>query len=236
MARPGFNCSRWFQYAFDEAVMVGWLGQFSSGTKTISSFQNHVRTYAPKIAKFHKIDADSFGKSVGIFKTNEGILEVLKRVSQRTKILEGYDVSETHIQFGLSQERLKWEMQYLKDQGIETVVSLTEEHHHKDQLATQFDLHHIAIEDLGAPKVAQVLQLAELIKSSMGNQKKLAVHCLAGIGRTSTMLMSAHITMGESAKDLELLLAKQNPAFQLTGSQADFIRSFSERLDGKSTQ
>jgi len=42
------------------------------------------------------------------------------------------------------------------------------------------------------------------------------------------MIMAAHIVMGENAKDLESLLARQNPAFILTGSQASFIHSISQ--------
>ena len=229
MARPGFNCSRWFQFDFSEAVVVGWIGQFSSGPKSIESFRDHVRTYAPKIAPFHKVNKDEFSGAVRVFETNDGISKVFDRVSKRTKILEDYDVTANEIHFELSRERLSWEIQFLKDQGIETIVSLTEDHHSKSDLSDHFDIYHISIRDLTPPNVEQVYQLANLIKDSKKDRKKVAVHCLAGIGRTSTMLMASHITMGEDAKDLEQILAKQNPAFQLTGSQADFLRSFSDR-------
>ena len=50
----------------------------------------------------------------------------------------------------------------------------------------------------------------------------MAVHCLAGIGRASTMLMASHIMLGESADELEQILKKQNPPFLLTGTQGKF--------------
>ncbi|OYW07389.1 MAG: 50S ribosomal protein L13 [Acidobacteriia bacterium 12-62-4] len=40
--------------------------------------------------------------------------------------------------------------------------------------------------------------MAEIVTAANKNKEKLAVHCLAGIGRTSTMLIAAHILMGKS--------------------------------------
>jgi protein-tyrosine phosphatase len=232
MARPGFNCSRWFQYNFDEAVAVGWVGQFTSGARSIASFQEHLRTYAPKIAPYHKVHGEAFAREIKIFETREGISDVFNRVRQKTKILGSFEVTDDQIRFELSRDRLQWEIQFLKEQGIETLVTLTEEHHSREELSGNFDIHHISIKDLAPPEHSQVVQLADLLKHSKTKRKKVAVHCLAGIGRTSTMLMAAHITLGENAKDLEVLLAKQNPAFQLTGSQADFIRRLSSQSAG----
>lgn len=105
------------------------------------------------------------------------------------------------------------------------MIILTERHHQKDILGSHFSTHHISIVDLGAPSLDQAKQLAEIIRASNKSKEKLAVHCLADIGRTSTMLMAAHILMGESLNDWESLIAKQNPYFALSGPQAEFLRT-----------
>jgi atypical dual specificity phosphatase len=110
------------------------------------------------------------------------------------------------------------------------VISLTESHHQVEQLQNHFALHHIGIEDLNAQNLAQVHQLAEIIKSAKSSKARLAVHCLAGIGRTSTMLMASHIVMGERADAMEALLKKQNPKFVLIGSQGEFVRSLANPI------
>jgi len=227
IARPGFNAAHWFDLPFDEAVLLGWIGQFPSGSNKLDSFRNHLRTYAPKIYKFHKLNDKSGANAIRIFDHDAGFLDVLGRLNRTTQILNKFEIANDEIHLEQSNDRLKYEVRYLKERGIRTLVSLTEHQHNKEFLQSNFDLYHISIEDLNAPNLKQAQQLAEIIKESRGSNKGLVVHCLAGIGRTSTMLMAAHILMGESSKDLELLLKKQNPTYSLTGPQADFIKSLS---------
>lgn len=68
-----------------------------------------------------------------------------------------------------------------------------------------------------------------VIQSALSRKETMAVHCLAGIGRTSTMLMASHIMLGENADELEQILKKQNPTFSLVGSQGEFLRSLSSK-------
>ena len=87
---------------------------------------------------------------------------------------------------------------------------MTERHHNRDELQHHFVLHHIGIEDLGAPHLEQVKELAGILDASKKKGEKLAVHCLAGIGgRTSTMLMAAHMLKGEALRDLQALLSSR---------------------------
>jgi predicted protein tyrosine phosphatase len=227
MARPGFNAVHWFDLPFDEAVLLGWLGQYSSGTVQLDSFRNHLQDYAPRIFKFYNLNEVSGAESLKIFRDSAGILEICGKLTKRTQIFDNFEIVDNDLNFTLSHSRLKTEIEFLKRQGIDRIISLTEKHHHKEVLQDHFTLHHLGIEDLGAPKMEQVLQLAEVIQSSIKNKETVAVHCLAGIGRTSTMLMASHIVMGERARDLELLLKKQNPTFILTGTQGEFLRSLS---------
>lgn len=229
MGRPGFNAVHWFDLPFDEAVLLGWLGQHSSGTHSIESFRKHLQTYAPRIFKFYGLDEVSGSKVLEVFNENQGILGVFEKLAKNTKSFADFEIAENKLKFSLSESRLQEEIGFLKQQGIDNVISLTEHHHQKDILRNDFKVHHFSIEDLGAPKMEQVLALANVIQTALSKNETMAVHCLAGIGRTSTMLMASHIMLGENAAELEQLLKKQNPTFTLVGPQGEFLRSLSGR-------
>lgn len=225
MARPGFNSVRWFDLPFDEAVLLGWLGQFSEGPAPLSALAHHIETYVPKIYKYHKLDEISGQKAIQTLSTAAGVLEVLKKLSSRLHVLRSFHIENNSVHFQLNDDVLNQEITFLKENDIRRVITLTERHHQNDILSNHFSTHHISIIDLGAPDLDQAKHLAEIITSATKNKERLAVHCLAGIGRTSTMLIAAHILLGESLQDLEVRIAKQNPYFAFSGPQAEFLRS-----------
>jgi hypothetical protein len=229
MARPGFNSTRWLP--FDQAILVGWLGQHSSRETSLSEFHTHVRDYGSKIRNFYNLDVNSADQILHELQDRNGLMAALKRLSDNSEVLESYDVTHDAIHFEFSKKRLDWELAYLKNQGIDQIVSLTEKHHSKEILEKHFDTFHFSINDLNAPSLDQVNQLAEILKTAKSNRKRVAAHCLAGIGRTSTMLISAHIVMGEKLENLKVLISRQNPSFVFAGKQAEFIQAIAERYN-----
>jgi hypothetical protein len=225
MARPGFNAVHWFDLPFDEAVLLGWLGKLSSESEAMESFRAHLAEYPPKIARFYGLSPQEGAEALRSFDTPEGIARILGRLVERSLILDDYRVTGESLHFTWGRSRLDAEIGFLKARRIRTVVSLTERHHHREILEENFECHHLAIDDLGAPRIDQVARLAEILGEARVRDEAVAVHCLAGIGRTSTMLMGAHLLMGESLEDLERLLKRQNPAFILTGAQRKFIET-----------
>lgn len=225
MARPGFNCSKWFDFAFEEAVAVGWLGKIPTTTATASDFRKHVLDYGSRIFKFHGLDEAGFARSTKVFESDAGIKKILDGVLEKTKILSGFEITNGNIQVVFNSQRLQYEIDQLREREFTTIVSLTEHHHDWQSLARYFDTFHIGIEDLAAPTKQQAQQLADILKTAKKFDEKVIVHCLAGIGRTSTMLLAAHVLNGEKLEDLQIRLKKQNPKFILTGKQSDFIKS-----------
>jgi len=230
MARPGFNRIRWFDFPYEEALLVGWIGQFSSGSTSLKDLHTHVQNYGSKILKFYNADEKVLNETLQLYSDRAGLLDIFNRISDSSHLFESYDVTENRIHFEFNKKRLNWELDYLKEQGIKKIVSLTENHHSKETLQEHFDTFHFSINDLDAPKAEQVHQLADVIRTAKKNNEKIAVHCLAGIGRTSTMLITAHLAMGEKLEKMKTLIARQNPAFVFAGRQAEFIHSFSEKL------
>lgn len=225
MARPGFNSVRWFDLPFEEAVLLGWLGQYSEGPAPLSALAHHIKTYVPKIYKYHKMDKVSGARATEILLTPVGVVKVLNNLSLRLHVLKSFHVENDHVYFKLNDDVLNHEIEFLKKNHIRSVITLTERHHQKDILSNHFSTHHISIIDLGAPDLEQAKRLAQIVTAANKNKERLAVHCLAGIGRTSTMLIAAHILLGESLSDLEVRIAKQNPYFAFSGPQAEFLRS-----------
>jgi predicted protein tyrosine phosphatase len=226
MARPGFNSFRWFEMSVEEAALMAWIGQHASDAANLESFRKHLQTYVPKTYKFHGVDQATGDKAVSVLHHNDGIAEVLERLMKKTQVVEAFSIQDDHLHLKMNNDRLQFEVGLLKEKGIDRVVTLTERHHGRAALENHFKLHHIAIEDLNAPNADQVYQLAELIKECEANQEVLAVHCLTGIGRTSTMLLAAHLVLGEPLEKLEAHIAQRNPIFSFTGPQGEFIRSF----------
>lgn len=231
MARPGFNGVRWFDLPFDETLIFGWIGQRSCGVQPIQSLKQHFLEYGSKIKSFHEVDDTSFRRLCDDFEKPGRIAEVFQKVADRTKCIEHFEVSGDQISFQLSSSRLATEIEFLKQNKIGSVVTLTEQHNQQAELSQHFDLLHLAIDDLNAPQFEQAIELAKVIKEAKSGQHAVAVHCMAGIGRTSTMLMASHLILGEKLDSLLAQLENRNPTFKFTGPQADFVRSVADRVE-----
>lgn len=229
MARPGFNGIHWFDLPFEEALIFGWLGQRSSDTQPIESMHNHIRDYGAKIFGFFGMDHVAFQRAQESLQHPSKMSDVLDRVAKKTKSVDEFDISDGKITFKLDRRRLDWEIDFLKQNEIRTIVTLTENHNQREELHKHFDLHHLAIDDLNAPRFEQAVQLADVIRQARAERTRMAVHCMAGIGRTSTMLIASHLVLGETLPSLKLEIEKRNPSFQFKGPQADFLHLVAER-------
>lgn len=230
MARPGFNHCRWFDMPYDEAIVMGWLGQFSSGSIPLQSFRQHVATYAPKVASFYRLNDEQKKRYFAGFNCLESFKVTLTSLANRSRFVEYVEVSDDQLHFEIHKDQLDNEINFLKSQEIEIIISLTENHHAKDYLQEHFDLHHISIQDMGAPTLDQAHKLKCLLELAAQKNEKLVVHCLAGIGRTSTILIAAELLRGKKLPELLSQLSKQNPSYAFVGSQAEFIKTLESSL------
>lgn len=223
MARPGFNSYHWFDLPFDEAILMGWVGQHSGKPVSLESFKDHLKIYGPKIFNFYKHDHVTGPEFLKVFEDDQRFQEILFRLAERTQILENVEIRDGYLKFNVSSSRLKQEVEVLKQKGIHQIVSLTEDHHNTDILGDHFKLHHLSIQDLGAPTLSQVEEFVEILKQAQKDKQVVAVHCLAGIGRTSTIIIAAHMLMGESLTELKGVIGQRNPFYTLAGSQQEFL-------------
>lgn len=233
MARPGFNSIRWFDMPFEESIVFAWIGQRTTGTYSLIEFKKHLREYGALAKPFFDMDETTFENIVNSFNDLHHTKNMFLKVADRTQCIEHFEINSDTMTFRLNQERLAHEIDYMKKNGVSTVVTLTENHNQKDELAEHFDLHHLAIDDMHPPTFEQAEKLAEIIRQSHAQNKNVVVHCMAGIGRTSTMILSAHLILGESFDELKNLIQMQNPTYKLSGSQFNFVNSVAEKLNQK---
>ncbi len=123
------------------------------------------------------------------------------------------------------------DLEFLKDNGIEAIVSLTEVPLHKTLIEEfGFEYKHIPIVDLSTPTQEQIEEFATFVNSLISSKKRIVVHCDAGIGRTGTMLACYLVNKGYSARKAILEVRNKRPGSIETAEQEDTIIKYEERL------
>ncbi|MCS7142947.1 MAG: dual specificity protein phosphatase family protein [Aigarchaeota archaeon] len=90
---------------------------------------------------------------------------------------------------GSGEPKSRRQMVWLRNQGISSVLSLTEDPLRKDLLdGLDIEYMHIPVRNHTKPTLDQLLSALEFIDRSIASKRRVLVHCAAGKGRTGTVL------------------------------------------------
>jgi atypical dual specificity phosphatase len=122
------------------------------------------------------------------------------------------------------------ELQWLRQQGIEVLISLTE-----DSLRRQWIndaglmLVHVPVPDMHPPTQEQLDRCMEAITRAHERRLGVGVHCGAGMGRTGVVLACYFVTKNFSAKNAVARVRRLRPGSIETPEQEDAVSEFASR-------
>ena len=95
--------------------------------------------------------------------------------------------------WGSSHPVLREDVEEMKARGIKVVISLETNYSFPDFTEFNIDHHEIAVSDFGVPSDATIIKFISILRKALSEGKPVLIHCLAGCGRTGTMLALVEI-------------------------------------------
>lgn len=122
------------------------------------------------------------------------------------------------------------ELHWLRQQGIQVVISLTEDPIRRDW-ANEAGLlvFHVPLEDMEPPTQEQLDRCVSAIEKAIQGNMPVAVHCGAGLGRTGVVLAAFFVTQGATAANAIAKVRRLRPHSIETDEQAESVEWFARR-------
>ncbi len=119
---------------------------------------------------------------------------------------------------------------WLRENGIEVLLSLTEDRPRRDW-ADQANLlvFHEPLEDMEAPSQEQLDRCVSAILRANERNMGVAVHCGAGLGRTGVVLAAYFVARGLTAANAVARVRRLRPGSVETDEQAEAVELFARR-------
>jgi len=126
-----------------------------------------------------------------------------------------------------SKDEIKW----LHEQGVKSIVTIREEPLDEDW-TTDMNYLHILSDDMGVPTFDDLKNSVDFIHQRIENNEPVMVHCLAGLGRTGTLLACYLIKYEKmTAEDaIQLVREKRHGSIQ-SFVQEELIFQYAKTLD-----
>jgi atypical dual specificity phosphatase len=120
-------------------------------------------------------------------------------------------------------EQLAW----LRSQGVDILITLTEDCLPRTWIDTAGLMSvHVPVPDMDIPTVDQIDRVMSVIDKAKASGMGVAIHCLAGKGRTGTILAAYFVYQGLSAEEAIRKVRELRPGSIEVTEQEEAIRAF----------
>ncbi len=234
MGRPGFNQCHWFDLSLEEGIIFSWLGKLPDTTAPLSDLWPYLDSYGPKVAPFYNLATGEVRDRLARLRDRSALTNVIERMNAKTGILQEIswldESSHTALRFTPNAQRLQHELEILKRHNVSVLISLLEQPLDHAVVGKHFETYHFTVEDVTPPTHDQVYAFAEVLYTTLNAGKNVVTHCLAGVGRTTTMLMAAYLVQGHAWSELVSWVQTGNPRFQFKGQQVAFLQKLADDI------
>jgi atypical dual specificity phosphatase len=119
------------------------------------------------------------------------------------------------------------ELQWLRGQGIQLLVTLTEDRLRRDWVdEAGLLVFHVPMVDMEAPTVEQLDRCVSAMRRARERNMGVAVHCEAGKGRTGVVLAAYFVDEGLSAQNAISRVRRLRPGSIETEEQLEVIEEY----------
>jgi hypothetical protein len=234
MGRLGFNRVHWFDLSPEEGIVLSWLGKQVEATPSLVSLWTYLEQYGPRVAPFYRLSLLEIHDRLRSLQDRATLCTTLERLNAKAGAFQQVAWLEADAQVVLhctpNTQRVQDEVAVLQQHRISVVISLIEHPLDHGLLDGIFEVHHVPVEDATPPRRDQVYAVAQILETALTAGKNIVIHCLAGIGRTTTMLIAAYLVQGYSLADLVAWVQARNPHFQFIGSQVAFLQVLADDI------
>jgi atypical dual specificity phosphatase len=142
----------------------------------------------------------------------------------------GFSWIDKPLLAALAQPTEPEEFVWLREQGIELLLSLTEDRPRREWVEAAGLLQfHEPVEDMEAPTQEQLERCVSAIVRANERNMGVAVHCAAGLGRTGTILAAYFVSKGLSGANAIARVRRMRPGSVETDEQVAAVELFARR-------
>ena len=146
---------------------------------------------------------------------------------------QGFSWVEKPLLAALAQPSSAEDLLWLREQGIEVLLSLTEERPRRDWVEEAgLLLFHEPLEDMQVPTPEQLDRAVSAILRTTERNMAVAVHCGAGLGRTGVVLAAYLVAKGATARNAIDRIRGLRPNSIETEDQAASVEQYARRPHG----